>query len=1454
MTNRISTTKWLLTAIFLVAAMLMPTVASAAITPSKPTTGNGSTSNPYQISTAAQLYWFAGLVNGTLTDGTAQDTDACAKLTANITVNSSVLKSDGTLNTNKSSSFTEWIPIGNDENKYSGTFDGDGKTISGLYYNNANGAKTGLFGYVANAGTIKNVGIVDSYFYAEQCAGGVCGYNLGTIMNCYNKGYVEMNTLGGGGIAGVNSGGFITNCYNAGKVVGVQWYGGVCGENSDGIITNCYNSSTINTGTYAGSICGVHRSPQLKSTPIIANCYYDNTVSSVKAVGFDQEGNAEVINVEGKSTDQFKIGEVAYLLLGGCDIDGTTYNGSGWGQDLGNDDYPVLGGKEVYYGYTDCLSDIQYSNTPSSDTPPHQYDNGFCTVCKGYQPAEYVDENHHPELLPEYRDYYAIENAGQLYWFANRVNNDEYTGIDAVLTDHITVNSGVIDSNGALASNTSGFRPWTPIGWRNDTKRVLYNGIIDGNNYQIIGLYYNDASTNNVGLLGYAMGTVRNLGIIGSYFKGGDNVGAMYGYGIARVINCFSFNCQVHGNTCVGGMCGRSYGDVSILCNSYMAGTVSGTTSVGSMCGLCEQASAIVANCYYDKEKCAIGAISGSDVAGKAEGKTLAEFQSGKIAYLLSQGCTVGGEEYEGSNWGQWLKLLDYPTLGNLKVYYGYDTCDENADMVYTNHVVSDKRPGHSFDVDGFCTACTTGYQPAKVVSTTHHADLAETHEGYYAIENGGQLYWFGKRVGEDNTVNGVLTADVFVNTGDVQYYDGKSEVTWRTWSPIGYEYAGKFDGNGHAVSGLFIKNGKLDNGGLFAILTSEAIVSHVTVENFYINSGKYSGGVCGINNGTIVNCLSEGKICGDYGIAGICGKNNGRVEDCVSSTDVGTNGYTTQFLGGMIGDNYGTLINCTFKGTVNGDQFVGGVASRNYGTIINCKSSEIGKVYGTQVVGGVSGNNYEAGVITGCKNSALVCTTENDGDDYVGGVCGYNLNKIEYCENTGRVNGVEVVGGVCGYNKGTLSHCKSNGTFTIIGQYHVGGVCGKNETEGKIDFCSNSGAVAGDSPTVYDNSYYIGGVCGTNDGSITGSFNTGEIEGSLHVGGLCGSNNADIIHCYNRGLVSGNNIVGGLCGSNIQSVTNCFSAREVESGNVRVGSLCGNNAGTFSNCYYDNTICDAAGIYDATDEEGKAVGRTSTQFRSGEVAYLLAQGSDGSAWGQQLGTDSYPVPGSDYKLIAAYLKIEDNTYWATFSNLDSDVTLSVPSGRTLKVYNATVSSGRMTLNERNDCQVAVEEGVLLKTDGEYVNVKANETDGLTRVDYTYNNLIATPSSAQTIVADAGYTLYRLTYNKVATKEGLGFYLGVSGDVKDGSQLKATPGKAYLKVLTTETKVTMNGSPALGFAFGEDDDVTGIECITITNDASHRNADEVLYDLQGRKVSSLTKGVYINNNQKVIIK
>ena len=191
-----------------------------------------------------------------------------------------------------------------------------------------------------------------------------------------------------------------------------------------------------------------------------------------------------------------------------------------------------------------------------------------------------------------------------------------------------------------------------------------------------------------------------------------------------------------------------------------------------------------------------------------------------------------------------------------------------------------------------------------------------------------------------------------------------------------------------------------------------------------------------------------------------------------------------------------------------------------------------------------------------------------------------------------------------------------------------------------------------------------------------------------------------------------------------------------------------------------------------------------------------------------------------------------------------------------------------MTLTKRNDNQVAKGEGVLLKTDGEYVNVKANESNGLTKVEYAYNNLVATPSTAQTVTADndndnIDYTLYRLTYNDVESHEKLGFYLSLVKDGSDkvdeasvGKQLKATPGKAYLKALTSEAKIQSTAYLARGFAFpGDDGETTGIECITVTDESLHSNGNaEGIFDLQGRKVSKPTKGVYINNGKKVIIK
>lgn len=350
---------------------------------------DGTKDTVYEISNAGQLYWFAGLVNGTL-DGVKQNTSANAILTANITANENLLDSlqyDAEGNVSNGSDFITWTPIadwmGNRTTQYSGTFDGNNKTVSGLYFN-GDSTCIGLFGSSESDGNIKNVGVVDSYFKGNDSVGGVCGNNAGTITNCYNAGNLTAieSSATIGGICGYNNGGTIANCYNTGTVTAtgsVASVGGVCGC-SVAAISNCYNTGTV-TATSSGAdisdICGYYFGP-------ITNCYY-------LADTEDENG--------GKTTAQFASGEVAYLLSQGCTVGGgegenaVTYSGSVWGQNLATENYPVLNGETVYQvnSYEGCIgnpgnSTKVYSNTNAPIYVEHNYSSkGACTICGAFK-------------------------------------------------------------------------------------------------------------------------------------------------------------------------------------------------------------------------------------------------------------------------------------------------------------------------------------------------------------------------------------------------------------------------------------------------------------------------------------------------------------------------------------------------------------------------------------------------------------------------------------------------------------------------------------------------------------------------------------------------------------------------------------------------------------------------------------------------------------------------------------------------------------------------------------------------------------------------------------------------------------------------------------------------------------------------------------------------------------
>lgn len=398
----------------------------------------------YEIGNAGQLYWFAGLVNGTLTDGTAQNLKANAVLTADIIVNKDLLASINTDDDGKvtnGTSFRIWLPMGkiNADNGqqmvYAGIFDGKEHSISGLYANlydvpvedpgniYINKNRAGLFGLYA--GVTRNLRILDSYMRGEHDIGGICGRNEGgtiqncysaatvcgdsyiggicgrsrsnsIIGNCYNAGNVYGNGRSIGGICGYNFS-IIENCYNVGKVNGKFYVGGIVGESSglgntiwikdcynrgnvigdtekiggiggyigSSLVENCYSQATVSGNTNVGGICGNSNKVDFQ------NAYYDSNLYTGNAIGYLKA--ATIKQTEGKSSQAFESGEIAYLLQ--ADREEPV-----WGQTLSGNDvqtYPVLGGAKVYQNitYQDCAKDEAHTvYTYANEQKQESYD------------------------------------------------------------------------------------------------------------------------------------------------------------------------------------------------------------------------------------------------------------------------------------------------------------------------------------------------------------------------------------------------------------------------------------------------------------------------------------------------------------------------------------------------------------------------------------------------------------------------------------------------------------------------------------------------------------------------------------------------------------------------------------------------------------------------------------------------------------------------------------------------------------------------------------------------------------------------------------------------------------------------------------------------------------------------------------------------------------------------
>lgn len=289
------------------------------------TAGSGTEQDPCRIGSEEELALFRVQVNR------FGRTDLCAVLTSDIVINSGTFDADGRYTPAAGETVSRMNPIGSETQPYTGTFDGGGYTIRGLcvskrsYYNGESYSESnhaGLFGKLSGA-TVKNLtvtGYVDGRFYV----GGIAGYADDTtkLLNCRNECIVvsgqstypyvsdpESVIRYAGGIVGYNKGS-VTACCNTGTVTGIDSVGGITGG-GPGAVSDCYNVGAVTAGGQnAGGIAG--------NGGTVSYCYNVGTVTG----GAEIANNAAVndccfLGVAGQTAGAFADGTVLTALIAG---------------------------------------------------------------------------------------------------------------------------------------------------------------------------------------------------------------------------------------------------------------------------------------------------------------------------------------------------------------------------------------------------------------------------------------------------------------------------------------------------------------------------------------------------------------------------------------------------------------------------------------------------------------------------------------------------------------------------------------------------------------------------------------------------------------------------------------------------------------------------------------------------------------------------------------------------------------------------------------------------------------------------------------------------------------------------------------------------------------------------------------------------------------------------------
>ena len=577
--------------------------------------GEGTEESPFLIGTAEKLAKLAELVNAGNTSYNAK----YYKLIADID-----LSNYGASNTDFNSG-KGWVPIGNNINKFMGSFDGNGKTITRLYIDDIGRDYVGLFGYIKeNSAVIHNLTVKDAFIDAGGSTGGIVGRAEGgaRINHCSVNGTVT----GSGNIGGVV--GFLHEASmdqcGADVAVSGSTIGGVVGkmEKSSSVI-NCYaiGSITDKGGNYdlysymgVGGVAG-----SVNGGSTVENCYSTDSINSTSTGSVYVAGvvgyvsGSTVKNCAALNTSISGSYNAFLVRVGGCSnklsstfSDNIAFNGVSC----------TITSSDIDYNGTDKTADELQSAggfPPALTAAPWTYEPGKLPGLFGKtveMPAHITDKLTNPFAggSGSYGDPYQIATAAQLAKLEELaradVTNEKYY---CLIAD--------IDLSGYGKNYNSG-KGWKPIG----TKANPFKGYFDGNGKVISGLYINRPDEDYIGLFGYIghtvidyepnPGSVRKLGIVNANITGKDFVGGLlgqYGSGAAMFTTANNYvTGRIIGKNNVGGLAG--YIDWTHMAGCYSTANVTGNDNVGGLLGYSKDS--VVKSCY------ATGSVTGNDKVG----------------------------------------------------------------------------------------------------------------------------------------------------------------------------------------------------------------------------------------------------------------------------------------------------------------------------------------------------------------------------------------------------------------------------------------------------------------------------------------------------------------------------------------------------------------------------------------------------------------------------------------------------------------------------------------------------------------------------------------------------------------------------------------------------------------------------------------------------------------------